>query len=59
MMSRARIHVERVIGRLKDFDIFKGPLPINLLKRGENEVTTGDKIVRVVAALVNTNGPLL
>lgn len=26
MMSRARIHIERVIGRLKDFEIILRPL---------------------------------
>ena len=32
MMSRARIHIGRVIGRLKNFEIIKGPLPNNLVK---------------------------
>lgn len=60
MMSRARIHIERVIGRLKDFEIIKGPLPINLVKRKtDSQITAGDKIVRVVAAIVNTNDAIL
>lgn len=60
MMSRARIHIERVIGRLKDFEIIKGPLPINFVKRkSDSQVTCGDKIVRVVAAIVNTNDAIL
>lgn len=60
MMSRARIHIERVIGRLKDFEIIKVPLPINFVKRkSDSQVTCGDKIVRVVAAIVNTNDAIL
>jgi hypothetical protein len=60
MMSRARIHIERVIGRLKDFEVIKGPLPINLVsKRFNSSIPAGDKIVRVVAAVVNTNGAIL
>lgn len=60
MMSRARIHIERVIGRLKDFEIIKGTLPINLVKRKvDSGITSGDKLVRVVTAIINTNGPIL
>lgn len=56
MMSRARIHTERVIGRLKHFEIIKGPLQIILVnKRHSSVIPAGDKIIPVVAAVVNTN----
>lgn len=59
MMSRARIHTERVIGRLNDFEIIKGTLPINLVKRKvDSGIASGDKLVRVVTAITNTNGPI-
>lgn len=49
MMYRARIHIERVIGRLKDVEIMKGTLPINLVKRKvDSGIISGDKLVRVV-----------
>lgn len=55
MMSRTRIHIEIVIGRLKDFKIIKGPLSINLVKRKPDcQVKCGDKIMRDVAAIANT-----
>jgi hypothetical protein len=60
MMSRVRIHIERVIGRLKDFEIMKGPLPISLVKKANNaSVPSGDKLVGVVAAIINMNGAIL
>lgn len=56
MMSRTRIHIEIVIGRLKDFKIIKGPLSINLVKRKPDcQVKCGDRIMQVAAAIVNTN----
>lgn len=60
MMSCARIHIERIIGRLKDFEIIKGTLPINLVKRKvDSGITSGDKLVRVVTSNINNNGPIL
>lgn len=60
MMSRARIHSERVKGRLIDFESIKGTLPINLVKRKVDScITSGDKLVRVVTAIINSNGPIL
>lgn len=60
MMSRARIHSERVKGRLKDFESIKGTLLINLVKRKVDScITSGDKLVRVVTAIINSNGPIL
>lgn len=54
-MSRARIHVERVIGRLKDFQILGGTMPIAFVKRKY----TCFKSVYSVAGKVNINEPLL
>lgn len=55
-IASVRIHVERVIGLLKNkFRIFEGNVPIEFLKlrKGEN-VTTIDKIVHVCCFLTNT-----
>jgi DDE superfamily endonuclease/Helix-turn-helix of DDE superfamily endonuclease len=59
-MSRARIHVERVIGRVKDFKILRDILPISLVKKkGQSSKSTIDKIVTVAAAIVNMNPAIL
>lgn len=54
-LSIVRIHVERIIGSLKQkFTILQGTLPISLLKdQTDDQNTTIDKIVRVCCALVN------
>lgn len=54
-MSRVRIHVERVIGVLKNrYTILQSTLPISLIKRpSDGDVTTIDKIMTVCAALCN------
>jgi len=58
-MSSVRIHVERVIGVLKNrYTILKGPLPISMIKSLHDEAVGGslsscDKLVHVCAALVN------
>ncbi|XP_046562617.1 uncharacterized protein LOC124271512 [Haliotis rubra] len=58
--SNVRIHVERVINRLKDWAVIKGPLPITLVKRGKtSEKCTVGKMVQVCAALVNLCPPIL
>ena len=55
LISRVRIHVERVTGQLrKKYTILAGRLPISLIKRPTNtNVTTIDKILVVTAALTN------
>ena len=54
-IAHVRIHVERVIGQMKQkFTILQGTLPISLIKRpADTDVDTVDKIVIVTAALVN------
>ncbi|CAG2241542.1 uncharacterized protein [Mytilus edulis] len=51
-ISNARIHVERVIGRMKDFKILQGPIPLIL-----SDVV--DNIVFVCGCLVNLSGVLV
>ena len=54
-LSRVRIHVERVIGLLRQkYKILSGTLPINFIKcsAGE-EYSTIDKIVTICSALCN------
>ena len=48
-VANARIHVERVIGRMKDFNITKAELPLDMF----------DHIVTVTAALVNLQPPIV
>lgn len=53
-LSRVRIHVERAIGRMKNFKILQSTLPIKLIKRpSEADYVTIDKILVVCAALCN------
>lgn len=54
-LSLVRIHVERVIGVLKQkFSILQGTIPITLLKdKADQRTPTIDKIVRVCCGLVN------
>ena len=59
-LSRVRIHVERAIGRLKNYKVLKSTLPINLLKRPhETDLATIDKILITCAALTNLHPPLI
>lgn len=59
-MSRARIHIERVIGRIKEFKILSDTLPITLVKKkGQSTVTTVEKFITIAAAIVNMNRPIL
>lgn len=51
-ISNARIHVERVIGRMKDFKIMQGPVPLIL-----HDLI--DKFVFVCGCLVNLSGVLV
>ena len=54
-LSRVRIHVERIIGLLKQkYHILQGPLPVNLIKhKSDSEYATIDKILTVCGALTN------
>ena len=54
-LSRGCIHVERVIGLLKQkYTILEGPLPVNLIKhKSDGEYAIVDKILTVCAALTN------
>ena len=54
-LSSVRIHVERVIGHLKNkYTLLKGPLPVTLLKhKGDKGYANIDKILVVCAALTN------
>ena len=53
-LSLVRIHIERVIGVLKQkYTILQGVLPITLVAGTDGSYTTIDKIVRVCCALVN------
>ena len=54
-LSKVRIHIERVIGALKDkYTILQSTLPINLIKhKFDTDYANIDKILTVCAALVN------
>jgi len=51
-VSNASIHVERVIGRWKNFKITRGPIPLTM-------IDMVDRIFTVVGAFVNTMGVLV
>ena len=54
-LARVRIHVERIIGLMKNkYTILKGPLPVQLLKHSNDaDVSNIDKILTVCCALTN------
>ena len=54
-LSAVRIHVERVIGLLKNrYTILKGSIPVSLLKhKGDTDVANIDKLIIVCSALTN------
>lgn len=54
-LSRVRIHVERVIGLLRQkYSIFESTIPINFIMTSENESTSPiDKIAAICCALCN------
>ena len=59
-LSSICIHVERAIGRMKNYKILHTTLPISLIKwENEAEFATIDKIVFVCAALCNLHPPLV
>ena len=51
-VANARIHIERVIGRLKDFDILKCELPLDL-------VDLFHHIATVICTLINLQEPII
>ena len=51
-VANARIHIERVIGRLKDCDILKCELPLDM-------VDLFDHIATVICALINLQEPII
>ena len=51
-VANARIHIERVIGRLKDFDILKAELPLDMCD-------LFDHIATVICCLVNLQSPII
>ena len=53
-VANARIHVERVIGRMKDFDIMKAELPLEMF-----DIFYIYNIVTITAALVNLQSPIV
>ncbi|KAK7130666.1 hypothetical protein R3I94_015965 [Phoxinus phoxinus] len=59
-MSRLRMHVERAIGRIKQYCILRQTLPMNLVKRrSKDTVATIDKIILVCSALSNLDKSLI
>ena len=60
-LARLRIHVERVIGLLRNkYTILQGVIPITLIKRpSDTSVATIDKIVTISAALINTSNSIV
>uniref|UniRef100_A0A1X7VLZ0 THAP-type domain-containing protein n=2 Tax=Amphimedon queenslandica TaxID=400682 RepID=A0A1X7VLZ0_AMPQE len=59
-LANVRIHVERVIGQLKNFKILQSVLPIRLIKKPDDTtVCTIDKIVTVAAAITNLSKPII
>ena len=51
-VTNARIHIERVIGRLKDYDILKAELPLDM-------IDLFDHIATVICCLVNLQKPII
>ena len=51
-VANARIHIERVIGRVKDFDILTSELPLDMFD-------LFDHIAVVICALVNLQEPII
>ena len=55
-----RIHVERAIGRIKNYKILQHVFPISLLKScHDNDFATIDKVLIVCASLCNLQPPLV
>ena len=64
-IANVRIHVERVIGLLKNrYGILsQGPLPLNLVKSQQDEISGGvpqiEKLVTVCSALINLSPSII
>ena len=60
-IANVRIHVERIIGLLKNrYSILQSRLPITLIKRkGDTDFATVDKLLFVCAALTNFGEPVV
>lgn len=64
-LSQVRIHVERLIGMVKQkYSILEGVLPINFIQTDihsteENDVTVADKLMVICCALVNLCEPIV
>ena len=59
-LSRVWIHVERAIGRLKNYKLLKATLPVSLIKNPWDQgYCTIDKIPFVCCALCNLQPPLI
>ena len=64
-LSSVRIHVERVIGLLKNrYTILKGPLPVKMINSMSDEacgavVSSCEKIVKVCASLINLHSSIV
>ncbi len=60
-LSKVRIHVERVIGLLKNrYTILKGTLSLSLIKHKNDEnVANIDKLLTVCSALTNLGEPVV
>ena len=60
-LARVRIHVERLIGMVKQkFTILEGILPVAFIKNeGESDLTVSDKLMVICCALVNLCKPIV
>lgn len=60
-IAKVRIHVERVIGVLKNrYTILQNTLPISLLRlKNDSDYSNIDKILTVCAALINTSNSVV
>nr|XP_002738259.1 PREDICTED: uncharacterized protein LOC100366718 [Saccoglossus kowalevskii] len=64
-ISSVRIHIERVIGNMKNrYTILQGPLPIRMIQSLKNEamgaeLASIDKLVKVCAVLTNMGGSIV
>ena len=52
-ISRARIHIERAIGRLKEFKLLQHELPLNMLDLADHIWVTAAAITNLQPPLVN------
>jgi len=53
-IASVRVHVERVIGNLKNkYTFLQGPLPLDYLIVKDSDQTTIDKVAVVASALTN------